>query len=101
MIRNVLFKIGFVPRFFMLFSLLNAADPLTTALAKLDTNAAAFRSAKADIQYTTHNAVVDIDSTQTGIILLKRPAPKEMHALIDFQGADAHTVSLQGEIAQI
>ena len=101
MSRNALLKIGFVPSFFMLLGLLHAADPLSTALAKLDTNAATFRSAKAEIRYTTHNAVVNIDSTQTGTILLKRPAPKEMHALIDFQGADAHTVSLQGEVAQI
>jgi outer membrane lipoprotein-sorting protein len=98
---NGLLKTGFVSKFVVLTAVAYAADPLTTALAKLDSNAATFRSAKASIQYTTHNAVVDIDTTQSGTILLKRPAPKQMHALIDFQGADAHTVSLQGEIAQI
>lgn len=80
---------------------LAAADPLATALAQLDTNAAAFRSASADIRYTTHNAVVDIDTTQNGKLLVKRGAPHEMKALIDFAPPDAHTVALEGGIAQI
>jgi len=99
MILHRLFIRGFVTSCFC--ALLSAADPLATALAKLDANAASFRSASANIRYQTHNAVVDIDSTQTGTILLKRPAPREMHALIDFKEPDAHTVSLQGEVAQI
>ncbi len=96
MSANKLLIFGFVPAIFCL-----AADPLAATLAKMDSNAAAFRSASANIRYQTHNAVVDIDSTQNGAILLKRPAPREMHALIDFKEPDAHTVSLQGEVAQI
>ena len=71
------------------------------ALAKLDANSALFRSASAGIRYTTHNAAVDIDTSQNGTILLKRSSPKEMRALIDFAEPDAHTVALQGATAQI
>ncbi len=96
MMIKKLFVFGFVPSIFCL-----AADPLAATLAKMDTNSASFRSASANIRYQTHNAVVDIDTTQTGTILLKRPAPRQMHALIDFKDPDAHTVSLEGEVAQI
>ena len=96
MIANKLLIFGFVPAIFSW-----GADPLAATLAKMDSNSASFRSASANIRYQTHNAVVDVDSTQTGTILLKRPAPREMHALIDFKEPDSHTVSLQGEVAQI
>ncbi len=90
---------SFVPSIFC--AVLSGADPMASALARLDANSASFRAASANIRYQTHNAVVDVDSTQTGTILLKRSAPREMHALIDFKEPDAHTVSLQGEVAQI
>jgi len=94
--------IGFVPPFlFLAAAVASAADPLAASLAKLDANALTFRSASAQIRYTTHNAVVDIDTTQNGTILLKRSAPREMRALIDFTGTDAHTVALAGTTAQI
>ncbi|MDQ6679076.1 MAG: outer membrane lipoprotein carrier protein LolA [Acidobacteriota bacterium] len=80
---------------------LTGGDPLQTALSRLDANAASFKSAKAKITYTTHNVAVDLDTTQTGSILLKRPAPRELRALIDFTGADAHTLMLQGQTAQL
>jgi len=101
MITNQLFKFGFVSSILFLAVSVHAADVLTTTLAKLDANAASFRSASANINYTTHNAVVDIDTVQTGTMLLKRPAPREMHALIDFNPPAARTVSLQGEVVQI
>ena len=80
---------------------LQAADSLSSALSKLDANSATFRAASANIRYTTHNAVVDIDSTQAGTILVKRSAPRQIEALIDFKEPDAHTVSLQGETARV
>lgn len=70
-------------------------------MARLDANAANFKSARAAITYTTHNAAVDLDTTQNGTILLKRPAPRDLRALIDFTGADAHTLLLQGQTAQL
>ena len=93
-------KIGFVFAFFC-SACLAATDPLGNALSKMDANAASFRSASANIKYTTHNAVVDIDTTQNGTLLLKRAGPREMKALIDFAAPDAHTVALEGTTAQI
>ena len=94
-------KIGFVPVFFFLALCAHAADPVAAALAKLDANSASFRTASAGIRYTSHNAAVDIDSTQTGTISLKRNGPREMYALIAFGEPDAHTVALRGTVAQI
>ena len=76
-------------------------DELSNTLAKLDANAASFKAASAQIRYTTHNAVVDVDSTENGTMQLKRSGPHEMTALIEFTGATAHSISLQGTTARI
>ncbi len=65
-------KIGSLFCLLLLTAPCATAGVLETTLAKVDANAAAFRSASANLRYTTHNAVVDVDNTQDGTLLLKR-----------------------------
>lgn len=79
-------------------AMLSAAEPVATALAHMDRNAAVFTGISTGITRVTHNAFLNSNHTESGTMLLKRPAPRDMRVLIAFE---AQTVSMLGETAQI
>jgi outer membrane lipoprotein-sorting protein len=80
----------------LLASLPLLAQGLPDVFSKMDKSAKSFSGMAADIKQTTHTAVVNDDSTQTGTIKLKRVKPTETNFLVDFTAPDAKTVSIAG-----
>jgi outer membrane lipoprotein-sorting protein len=80
---------------------ISAGASLDAVLARMDQNAATFKSASATITQTTHNAALDLDTTDTGTMLLKRPGPHDLRLLVSFTGKDAKSIALQGQKADI
>lgn len=81
--------------------ILSAEDPVPVALARMDRNAAVFTGVSTDITRVTHNAFLNSNHTETGTMLLKRPAPRDMRVLMTIAPPDQKTVSMQGETAQV
>jgi outer membrane lipoprotein-sorting protein len=86
--------------FLPVLALAFAADPLAGILGKMDANSAAFKSARADLKRITHVASVDVNTEAIGTMLLKRPAPHDVRALITFT-EPAQQVYIGNGIAQI
>lgn len=84
----------------LLLTLAFAADPLPGILAQMDANSAKFKSARADLKRITHVASVDVNTEALGTMLLKRPAPHDVRALITFT-EPAQQVYIGNGIAQI
>jgi outer membrane lipoprotein-sorting protein len=78
-----------------------AADPLPAILAQMDSNSAAFHSAKANLKRVTHNAAVDIDNEATGTMVLKRPAPHDVRTLVSITAPAPQEVYVGTGVAQI
>lgn len=71
-----------------------SAQSLDGVFSHLDKAAAGFKTLTADIKQTAHTAVVNDDSTESGIIRLKRVKAGETHILVDFTTPSAKTVSI-------
>lgn len=82
-------------------AVLAGADPVANALTHMDSNAASFTGVSAAITRVTHNAFLGSNHTETGTMLLKRPAPREMGVLMTIAPPEEKIVSMQGETAQI
>lgn len=72
------------------------AQSLPETFAKMDRSSKIFSGMTADIRQTTHTAIVNDDSTQTGTIRLKRVKPTETNFLVDFTQPDPKTVAIAG-----
>ncbi len=79
-----------------------AADPVSTALARMDQNAASFSGVTCTIKRVTYTAAIGSDTgTETGIMTLKRPAAHDMRVLIHFAPPEEKYVSLQDNLADV
>ena len=79
-----------------------AADsPVAATLALMDEAAAKFKGLQADMQEISHIAVMNEDSIATGTIVLKRPKPNDIRALIDFKPPNPRQVMIAGVKAAI
>jgi outer membrane lipoprotein-sorting protein len=76
------------------------ADPLSNTLARMDTAARGFKSMTADIVDLEHTAVVNDDSTLKGTYKIRRNKG-ETRMLIEFTGAEAKSISLEGSQAKV
>ena len=56
---------------FILVSTLLAQDPVAGILSRMDKNAASFKAATANVEYTAHNAAVDVNTVSSGTIAIK------------------------------
>jgi outer membrane lipoprotein-sorting protein len=84
-----------------LLLLVLAADPLAPILAQMDANAATFKSVKTGLKQVNHNAAVDVDNTSTGTMVLRRPAPHDVRALVTFVEPAPKQVSIGNGVAQL
>lgn len=67
----------------------------------MDQNAASFKAASANLEQISHNAAVDINHSTSGTILLKRPRPRDIRALISFTQPDPKQVLITSTVADI
>jgi outer membrane lipoprotein-sorting protein len=69
--------------------------------AKMDQTAQSFKAFSADLKVVDHTAIVNDDATSSGIFRLRKVKPGDTRVLIDYQGADARTISFEGAKVQI
>ena len=66
------------------------SDPtLDAVMAGMDQASATFKGLTADIKKVSHTEVVNVDSTDSGTILVKRLKPKEIRIRIDLTESTA------------
>ncbi|HXJ42586.1 MAG TPA: outer-membrane lipoprotein carrier protein LolA [Bryobacteraceae bacterium] len=73
-----------------------SAQTLADVYAKMDASSQSFKAMTADIKQTAHTAVVNDDSTEFGIIRLKRAKGNDTRILVDFTRPEPKTVSIDG-----
>jgi outer membrane lipoprotein-sorting protein len=77
------------------------ADDLAAVFARMDRAAPNFKGMRADMKRISHTALLNIDETDTGSILVKVPKPHDYHMLIDFQQPDKKVVLVSGTKAEM
>jgi outer membrane lipoprotein-sorting protein len=86
---------------FLNFGASAADNPLKAVFDRMDQAAAKFKGLTANVRYTSHEGVIDLDETSTGTVTVKMPKPHDLHMLIDFQKPDPKTVQINGTKVQI
>jgi outer membrane lipoprotein-sorting protein len=87
----------------LLAMLAAASAPVSqeAVLAKMDEAAAAFRSMTGKIRKTTHTAVINDDSVESGTIRLRRQNQRDIRLLVDIAEPDPKSYALQGRKAEV
>jgi outer membrane lipoprotein-sorting protein len=76
------------------------AQSVDQLLARLDTAAATFKSAKADIRRTTYEASIHETETENGSTVIRRTAPGKLESRIDITGDNANTWVVRDQSAE-
>lgn len=84
---------------FLLGSL--SAQTLEATLARMDRAAAGFRGISAQLEQVSHTAVIDDTVTESGVIVLYRPRPRDLRMLVEFTKPDERAVSFANRKVQI
>jgi outer membrane lipoprotein-sorting protein len=77
------------------------SDSAADLLHRMDESARLFTSATANIQITTHTAVVNEDEKETGTLIIKRRGPKTLEFLMSYLGPNARSVALRQSTVEI
>jgi len=77
-----------------------AAATLDEVLARMDQNAATFKSMSANVRQLSHTAVINEDNASSGTVRMKRNK-KEAQVLVEFTEPDPKSVSLSGTKAEL
>lgn len=84
---------------------LNAAVDLETVLGNMDATSAKFQGFRANLEWVKYVAIVDIKSTEQGVVLARRNKDKSVDLMIEFKTQDGkpynYFVTVQGSKAQI
>jgi outer membrane lipoprotein-sorting protein len=90
---------------FLLSPALHAAVDLETVLRNMDATAAKFQGLKADLEWIKYVAIVDIESSEKGVVMARRSKDKSVDLMIEFKTQDGkpynYFVNVQGSKAQI
>lgn len=79
-----------------------AAAPVDPELlGRLDAGASRFQAMSALVTYLTHTEVIDENSTETGLVVMKKVAPGEVQGLINFTGPNKRSVTFEKRSVQI
>jgi outer membrane lipoprotein-sorting protein len=70
-------------------------EALQALLARMDKAAVEFKAMTAQVTYVTHTDVLNEDSTQNGVAVMKKVQPGEVQGLVDFISPDPHTVTFE------
>jgi outer membrane lipoprotein-sorting protein len=77
-----------------------ALTPLEQALARMDRNAATFRSMSSNLRQLSHTAVINEDNVSTGTIRMRR-MKRDAQVVVEFTAPDPKSVALSGTKAEI
>src|SRR5438105_4699196 len=91
---------GYTLLFFPALLIGAPAQPLDQVLARMDRNAATFKSMKANLKHVSHVAVINEDNVSTGTMSMKR-SKREVVALVEFTAPDPKAVALSGSKVEI
>jgi outer membrane lipoprotein-sorting protein len=80
---------------------LSAAVTTEDVLGQMDQSSGKFTGLAANLVRVTYTKVIDEKTTESGTILLKKKAPKDIQVLIDIVKPDLKTVSFKGAKAEI
>jgi outer membrane lipoprotein-sorting protein len=69
---------------FFVFTWAGTAESVSAILSRMDATAPSFKGITANLRMLTHTAILNDDSTQNGVLHMKRLRPGEVRALIDF-----------------
>jgi outer membrane lipoprotein-sorting protein len=78
-----------------------APDPLNGAFARMDKTAQQFKAVTADIKRDVYTVVIDDHEKDTGTIKARRDKSHDTRMLIEFSGADARKISVEGAIIRV
>lgn len=79
---------------FFVFTWAGTAESVSAILSRMDATAPSFKGITANLRMLTHTAILNDDSTQNGVLHMRRLRPGEVRALIDFTDAkDKHSVA--------
>lgn len=71
-------------------------ETLQAIFARMDQAASSFKGVSAKIRRVSHTAVINEDTTDSGVMFLKRTKPKDIRMLVDLVQPDQKSVMLQG-----
>jgi len=77
------------------------AGELDAVLDRIDHAAITFHSMSAQVRRVSHTEVINEDNVDSGMMLLKRPRPRDMRMLVDLTEPDPKTVAFQGRKLEI
>ena len=77
-------------------TLLAAADPLDSVMARMDQTAATFKGLTADIHKVSHTDVVNVNDADDGTIVVKKYKPGDTRIRIDLTGNTKQNVAIGG-----
>jgi outer membrane lipoprotein-sorting protein len=78
-----------------------AAADLSAVFARMDQASPKFKGLRADMKKVSHTAVLNIDETDTGNIVVKVPKPHDFHMRIDIQSPDRKQVGINGTLVEM
>ena len=73
---------------FLLTPALSAAVDLETVLRNMDATAAKFKGLEANVEWTKYTAIVDVKSSQQGVVLARRNKDNSVDMKIEFKTQD-------------
>ena len=73
------------------------AETLAAVQARMDASAPTFKTLSANVRKVTHTAVINDDSTEIGVIYMKRVRAGELRLKIDFSKPDIRSVAFAGK----
>ena len=84
----------------MLLAVRMAAQSETAILSRLDQAATKFVAATANLTWIDHQAVVEVESKQSGTMTVKRYSSTRAHYLVRFTDPDQYAIALRDDVVE-
>jgi outer membrane lipoprotein-sorting protein len=87
---------------FFVFACCGTAESLQSILGRMDATAPSFKGIGATLHMVSHTAILNDDTTQNGVLHMRRVRPGEVRALINFTDEkDKHTVAFGDRLVKM
>lgn len=83
------------------FPVLLQSQDVESVLQRMDQAAPKFKAMTADLKMVTYTKILDDKETETGKVTMQRVKKNDTRAVIEFSGASARTLTLQGKTVRI
>jgi hypothetical protein len=84
----------------MLLAVPMAAQSETAILSRLDQAATKFVAATANLTWIDHQAVIEVESKQSGTMTVKRYSRAKAHYLVRFTDPDQYAIALRDDVVE-